>query len=250
MSFLKKKKTGRKSIEQNQRSFNDAVITLGKNLEEEKKRGKLYISIQRVNQRICYYLNLSSSYVKKIRANNEQSKDLKIGKEKLRKYEIDGFDVQTIRKMIHDHIKNHEHFTLRSLVWELKYSELQYEMSKSTLALVLNEIGFKFYRNGLKQYPSEDPSIVFIRHKYIQTIRQLRSERFNVVYLDETWINAGHVCVSQWAEGGLKNPCKDCRRKLPNGKGKKKVFQKWNSKKKVFKISSNRPKTNHTGCRR
>ena len=107
MSFLKKRKAGRKSIEENQRSFNDAVITLGKNLEEEKKEESFIFLFKELIRGYVIILISARVMFKKIRANNEQLKDLKIGKEKLRKYEIDGFDVQIIRKMIHDHIKNH-----------------------------------------------------------------------------------------------------------------------------------------------
>ena len=81
-------------------------------------------------------------------------------------------------------------------------------------------------RNGVyiqetrqQKYIYEQTNILEQRHTYLQTIRKLRQEHKNLVYTDETWVNAHHNNEYIWLDsdgsGGWK---------VPSGKGRRLII--------------------------
>ena len=84
---------------------------------------------------------------------------------------------------------------------------------------VLKEMGFTYKKRDNKKYIYEQTNILEQRHTYLQTIRKLRQEHKNLVYTDETWVNAHHNNEYIWLDsdgsGGWK---------VPSGKGRRLII--------------------------
>ena len=84
---------------------------------------------------------------------------------------------------------------------------------------VLKEMGFTYKKRDNKKYIYEQTNILEQRHTYLQTIRKLRQEHKNLVYTDETWVNAHHnneyIWVDSDGSGGWK---------VPSGKGRRLII--------------------------
>ncbi len=53
-----------------------------------------------------------------------------------------------------------------------------------------------------------------LRSRYLRKLKQLRAENNNIVFLDESYINAHHTCGKEWQTDTHK-------RVIPSGKGKR-----------------------------
>ena len=55
-------------------------------------------------------------------------------------------------------------------------------------------------RNELdvKYIVCELPHLTAARSKYLRLVREKREEGYDIVYLDETWINANHTKEYEW----------------------------------------------------
>lgn len=56
--------------------------------------------------------------------------------------------------------------------------------------------------------------MVALRRKYLRKLKQLREDKFDIHFLDESYINAHHTCDSEWQSDTKK-------RAIPTGKGKR-----------------------------
>jgi transposase len=102
-------------------------------------------------------------------------------------------------------------------------------ISRATLQRVLHKLGFSYRR--VKGHDiwnvMERIDVVHARTQYLREIEQYRRAGFDVVWMDETWINANHCCARQWMHdvSSLQSPCHDCRkRRIPSGKGPRLVI--------------------------
>ena len=81
---------------------------------------------------------------------------------------------------------------------------------------VLHEMGFSYRKRDSKQFLYEQRNILEQRHTYLQQIRKLRQQNVNIIYTDETWVNAHHtnevIWVDEHGRGGWK---------VPSGKGQR-----------------------------
>ena len=77
-------------------------------------------------------------------------------------------------------------------------------------------MGYSYKKNDNKQFLYEQRSILEQRDTYLQQIRQLRQQNVNIVYTDETWINAYHNNDYVWIDSDGKGEWK-----VPSGKGEK-----------------------------
>ena len=72
------------------------------------------------------------------------------------------------------------------------------EISRSRLAIALNELGFSFRKRGKKHYVKETQQVLSDRCHYLRKIREYRQAGFQVVFLDETWVNQNHRSEYGW----------------------------------------------------
>ena len=62
-------------------------------------------------------------------------------------------------------------------------------------------------------------SIINDRCNYLRKIKSFREAGYDIVYMDETWVNQNHCTVYMW----LPNDGSDAP-KIPSGKGKRLIF--------------------------
>ncbi|XP_067654452.1 uncharacterized protein [Haliotis asinina] len=85
---------------------------------------------------------------------------------------------------------------------------------------LLHKFGFRYKKVGSENRRAlcERSDIVRLRNQYLHTIRKKRTEGYEPVYLDETWVNASHITGTQWHAS---SSSESCARKLPFGKGER-----------------------------
>ena len=104
-------------------------------------------------------------------------------------------------------------------------------VSDSLLRMTLSRMGFCWRRT------TDDRRVIIertdskaARARYIRTIKQHRSEGRHIVYLDETWVNAGHTTPFTWLPQlkliGIGGDSEIVRNlpKIPPGKGKRLII--------------------------
>ena len=80
---------------------------------------------------------------------------------------------------------------------------------------VLRDMGFAYKKRDTRQYIYEQPRIIEQRHTYLQAIQKLRHDNnYDIIYTDETWVNAHHTNDYIWVDEDGKGGWK-----VPSGKG-------------------------------
>ena len=75
---------------------------------------------------------------------------------------------------------------------------------------------YSYKKKDSKQFLYEQRNILEQRDTYLQQIRQLRQQNVNLVYTDETWVNAHHNNDYVWVDIDGKGGWK-----VPSGKGER-----------------------------
>ena len=98
--------------------------------------------------------------------------------------------------------------TLRTLLEALREKGV-FPGGRSTLSLLLKNMGFKSCRRNDKVYVYEIREIVNQRHKFLRSVKKYRREGPPLVYL-ETWTNAHiapeRILLDESGKGGWKRP--------------------------------------------
>lgn len=90
--------------------------------------------------------------------------------------------------------------TLNKLLVEIK-NDINYDGGRTILWKILNRIGFKFKKCGSKRkILMERHDIVAWRRKYIDTMRQNRTDGRPIVFLDETYIHVSYAVKKMLAK--------------------------------------------------
>ena len=101
----------------------------------------------------------------------------------------DDFDRAAIRQTIQQFYERRDYPTLRTLLEALREKGV-FPGGRSTLSLLLKNMGFKYCRRNDKVYVYERREIVNQRHKFPRSVKKYRREGRPLAYLDETWANA------------------------------------------------------------
>lgn len=181
----------------------------------EAKRGKLYRSISKPEKRTIHALGVCKRLFNQLLKANGVSSSIKtrsLGRKKV----IDSFDKDVIRRTICTMFDSNETVTLRKLKIRLR-AENDIDVSKSTLWRTIRSIGFTFrkYDSG-RNVICEKPHLVSMRSKYLREVREMRNQGYDIVFLDESWINSHHTSAKEWqsSDGSIK-------RCVPTGKGQR-----------------------------
>ena len=194
------------------------VLKLFKYFCREAKRGKLYCSLSNPEKRTINILGLSKRLFRQIITDSgifSTVNDRTPG----RKEVLDSFDRDVIRREICLMFDSKETVTLRKLKHRLR-THNDIDVSKSTLWRTVRSIGFTFrkYASG-RNVICEKPHLVSMRSKYLREVREMRNQEYDIVYVDETWINAHHTSEKEWqlSDGTIK-------RSVPSGKGQRLIM--------------------------
>ena len=104
---------------------------------------------------------------------------------------LDDFNVEAIRRIVHEFYTKKEYPTLDNLLSVVKSRDV-FTGGRTTLWQVLREMGFRYRKHENKRYIYEQPRVIQRRHDYLRRLRRNRVEQRPVMYLDETWVNAHH----------------------------------------------------------
>lgn len=130
----------------------------------------------------------------------------------------DAFDKEIIRRTVHSFYARKEYPTISAVLEKVK-EQCSFPGGRFCMWRVLKGMGFTYKKRDNKQYLYEQQNILEQRHMYLQTILKLRKENTNLIYTDETWVNAHHNNEYIWVDtdgtGGWK---------VPSGKGQRLII--------------------------
>lgn len=110
---------------------------------------------------------------------------------------LDAFDMNLIRRTMHQFFKQQKLVTMRSLAVHLK-KEASFPYSHVTLWKIIKKIGFKYRKRGNRLFVYQRSEVMFWRKDYLSKIKQFRSEGRPIFYQDETWVNQGYTTPKAW----------------------------------------------------
>ena len=186
---------------------------------KEAKKGSLYNSISKPKERVFKIMKkfISKRTMERYIAKTEDGTTSEPRQNEKKVSKLDDFDKQAIKRLICDMFKNKEVVSIRKLKHRVE-EHLHIDVSKTTIWKTVRGLGFTFRkRTGLnKSILCERWDLVAARSKYLRLVRQRRQEGYDIVYLDETWVNAHHTKGQEWMskDGSL-------GRNVPTSKGQR-----------------------------
>lgn len=129
---------------------------------------------------------------------------------------MDDFDRTAIRRHVVNYYKNKEVPTLRKLQVTLREASL-FSGSLRTLSKLLKNLNFRWKKLNKRKLLMEKPSIALSRCRFLRKMKNVDMK--NVVFLDETWLNANSTKEVGWTDDKA-----DCNLNAPLGKGKRLII--------------------------
>lgn len=106
-----------------------------------------------------------------------------------------------VRNLVHrDFFMKNVPPTLKKVHDAIRNDPVLPNISLSGLHKILLRIGFVYTSRKRNSLLMERPDITEWRHKYLRAIKKHRKEGRNIIYTDETWVNAGHVRNKAWQD--------------------------------------------------
>lgn len=184
--------------------------------EEEKRNGGPLLPVSRVTDRVAAALNIGKWTVSKISSEVTEVTPGKKRPHESPKSNVDGFTETAIRNHVYGYYTRQELPTRKKILSSLREAEL-FSGGMSTLSVVLKKLGFKWRRINNRKFLMERADIVNWRCNFLRRI--LKNDFNKIVFLDETWINAGHTVTKSWTDETLMSS-----RKEPTGKGERLII--------------------------
>ena len=85
-------------------------------------------------------------------------------------------------------------------LFELVHQKGIFPSGKTSLKLLLKEIGFKFKEYNGRKFVIEQPQVINQRHSFLRKVRKYCRNGRPIIYLDETWLNAHHEQSKCWID--------------------------------------------------
>ncbi|XP_054259923.1 uncharacterized protein LOC128984614 [Macrosteles quadrilineatus] len=123
---------------------------------------------------------------------------------------IDDFDKCVIRRTIYNfHLQKNCLPTVNLLLQELRES-IDFKGGKTTLRIVLSEMGFKWRKTKTnRKLLAEKSEIRDKRITYLRKIKRFREQNRPIIFLDETYVLSTHVKSQSWSDDsnqGVRTP--------------------------------------------
>ena len=114
---------------------------------------------------------------------------------------LDDFDLSVIRRTIHLYFNRNESPTLGKLLKQLK-EDIDFPYGKTNLYNLLKKLGFRYQRKGRDGIVNERSDLITWRGSHLKRIKEVREKepQREIVYTDETWLNAGHKVKKEWVD--------------------------------------------------
>ena len=178
---------------------------------KERAMKKPIASFNRVYQRTSKALGVSYTLVHCIM---NDKRPCKSNRPKERAKILDDFDHCVIKRTIHGIYSQKIAPTISIIHKEIKDS---IKISKSKLTLTLIDLGCTYIKKigDNRRVLYNQMSIINYRCNYLRKIKSFREAGYDIVHLDETWVNQNHCTDYMWLPNdGSDDP------KIPSGKGK------------------------------
>ena len=204
------------------KNIKQLVKQIYKILFKEKQKGSLLISIKHPIKRASALTGLSESCIRSWIAKDEEEepKQSKSDSRKVQNFKtLDNFNIDLILRVIKNMFEKKEPIFIRKLMKTLE-EEHGLVVKKVTLWKVMKSKGFHFRKyTGNRSILCERPDLQISRCKYLRDVKMARDSDMNLVYLDETWINANHTHTKEWVadDGNL-------GRVIPTGRGQRLIL--------------------------
>jgi hypothetical protein len=180
-------------------------------LSKKKTKKKPIVSFDRVYQKTSKALGVSDTSVHSIM---NSMRPCKSNKPNERAKILDDFDHCVIKRTIHGLYSRNFAPTVSIIHKEIKDS---LKISKSKLTLTLIDLGYTYDKIGdYRSVLYDQVSIINERCNYLRKIKSFREAGYDIVYMDETWVNQNHCTDYMW----LPNDGSDASN-IPSGKGKR-----------------------------
>lgn len=198
------------------------VLRLHEYFERESRNGGPLIPVTQIRDRVSAALGITAPTVSKIIKEGYGSSGMEQNKPSTPKKKrqpfkvtaIDSFDGDAIRRHIYDYYQRKEIPTLHNLVQSLKTSGL-FRGQKSSLAKVLNRIGFQYKKCDKRKILMERNDVALYRCEFLRQAKKIE-DWSNVVFTDETWLNANHTVSKTWTDNTASSSTA-----VPMGKGER-----------------------------
>lgn len=203
----------------------ELVLRLRDFFEKESRNGGFLIPVTQVRDRVAAALGISAPTVAKITkeaygsSGIEQNK-LSTPKKKRQPRKvtaIDSFETDAIRRHIYDYYTRKEIPTLKKLVASLRNCGL-FRGQKSSLSKVLHQIGFFYKKSDKRKILMERRDIALSRCEFLRQAKKIENWS-NVVFTDETWLNANHSISKGWTDDTAASTSA-----VPMGKGERLII--------------------------
>lgn len=180
------------------------LATLKGFFEKEKLQGTP-ISLSNIFDRMHLATGIEKTRITRILKGKSVSKPRRI------KVCLDDFDKKALARIIHDFYRRKEFPTLDKIL-QIARESINFNGGRTSLWKVLKSMGFKFKKQDGRKFLIQRPEIVFQRHQYLRKMKHIRQSKHpsQIIYLDETWINASHTNSKCWVDskgqGGFPTP--------------------------------------------
>lgn len=131
----------------------------------------------------------------------------------------DSFLTAAIRAIVQRFFANKKWPTV-SMIYAAVRTELDFAGSEKSLRRIIKAMGYVFGKRPDAQV-KERVDIVRKRHTYLREIKKHRLTGREIIYLDETWLNANHTVSRCWYE--KENPSTG-KLQVPSGKGSRLII--------------------------
>ena len=204
------------------------ILSLYSFFEKEWQTKRFLVRQDSLNKRVAAALKISVRTVIRVRNGYQDAS----AKERTRRKKYDPFTASLIRRRMHRFYADRTLPTLTMLVDALQTEVDGFNLGRSTVWKILKEIGFRYRASEEnRKFVYERTDIVAQRHKYLRMIRKYRALGYDVVYVDETWLNQNHTKSHRWTDDnrcGYGYGCTDCgfscRWKIPDNKGRRLII--------------------------
>ena len=197
----------------------DLAMKMMKRLTSESTKGTPARRLQDPLARAEYYTDISKRTFRRWLKESKESAQAEDPSTRQRPKKLDSFDVDLILRTMTDMMDRREVVTLKRLQAQLSQKDL--EVKRTTLCNILKAKGFVYARSqGNRKVLCERPDLQAARCSYLRKIYDVRNnKKMDVVYLDESYVNANHTCPAEWmSQDRLRG------RQIPVGKGQRLIL--------------------------
>lgn len=105
-----------------------------------------------------------------------------------------------LRRVVHSFFRRNETPTVAKLARHFELDDKLPSVSVATMHRMLTKLGFKYKKWSRNALLIEATHIVQWLCKYLRQMSELRRQKKNIFYTDETWVSIGHTVGQVWVD--------------------------------------------------